>query len=195
MVFKKILTVSLSLTSLAFFQIHSMNLSKEETLQPDVVVAAIKCVLQQQASYPELTLNDYENVRTIVQNHLFGLQLLLRDIKNAYGCTTLHFAAALGYNDVIKIILLIDKTLIEATAKEGCTALHKAAWFEQVDTIKLLLNLIDKDKALNFLNKKNSLGKTACDIAEGPKSTAVQKLLTGIEQKLRASDNQAQPIF
>lgn len=193
--FKKILTVSLSLTSLAFFHIHSMNLSKEETLQPDVLVAAIKCVLKQQPSYPTLTLNDYENVRTMVQNHLFRLQLSLGNIKNAYGCTTLHFAAALGYTDVIKIILSLDKTLFEIAANEGSTALHKAAWFEQLDTIELLLNLIEKDKVLNFLIKKNNVGKSACDIAEGPKGTAVQKLLIGIEEKLRASDNQAQSTF
>ncbi|CAK9038315.1 unnamed protein product [Durusdinium trenchii] len=127
---------------------------------------------------------------------------------DAQGFTALHFAAANGMSDVVRILLEAGASCDRATSYEGITALHAAAANGKLDVVHLLLrarassNTADAERktALNVAaanghpevvhllldagassNTADAEGKTALDVAAANGRLEVVRLLLDAE--------------
>jgi ankyrin repeat protein len=96
----------------------------------------------------------------------------------------LHYAAANGNDDIVKLLLDHD-AYIDAGSPNGTTPLMMASRGGHVSTVKLLL-----DSGAD-LNVKNQLGLTALDFAKQYKEPDVVEGLTARLQQMQKQAPQA----
>jgi ankyrin repeat protein len=109
----------------------------------------------------------------------FVKQLIAKDAEvNKKGWAPLHYAAANGHDDIVK--LLLDKSAyVDAGSPNGTTPLMMAARGGHVSTVKLLL-----DNGAD-LTVKNQIGLTALDFAKTYKEPDVVEGLTARLQQMQ----------
>ncbi|MCC8391420.1 ankyrin repeat domain-containing protein [Paraburkholderia sp. MMS20-SJTR3] len=104
-------------------------------------------------------------------------QLLAKDAEvNKKGWAPLHYAAANGHDDIVKV-LLDHSAYVDAGSPNGTTPLMMAARGGHISTVKLLL-----DNGAD-LNVKNQIGMTALDFAKTYKEPDVVEGLTARMQQ------------
>jgi ankyrin repeat protein len=102
----------------------------------------------------------------------FVKQLIAKDAEvNKKGWAPLHYAAANGHDDIVKV-LLDHSAYVDAGSPNGTTPLMMAARGGHVSTVKLLL-----DNGAD-LTVKNQIGMTALDFAKTYKEPDVVEGLT-----------------
>lgn len=94
---------------------------------------------------------------------------------NRPGWTALHYAASIGNDDIVKV-LLDNSAYIDAESPNGTTPIMMAARSGHIYTVKLLLDE-GADATL-----KNSLGMTAIDMAE---KNEHKDIVEGLTHRLR----------
>ena len=94
------------------------------------------------------------------------------------GCTPLHWAAAGGYEECLRLLLSQNNVLINVQNKLGDTPLHQAAWKCKPESVSVLL---EADAKTDIRNKE---GKTPHDLSRDPQSGAMLR-------DLRRSSNAA----
>ncbi|WP_407671197.1 ankyrin repeat domain-containing protein [Paraburkholderia phymatum] len=105
--------------------------------------------------------------------------LIAKDAEvNKKGWAPLHYAAANGHDDIVKLLLDHD-AYIDTGSPNGTTPLMMAARGGHVSTVKLLL-----DSGAD-LNVKNQLGLTALDFAKQYKEPDVVEGLTARLQQMQ----------
>ncbi|RFU48217.1 ankyrin repeat domain-containing protein [Paraburkholderia sp. DHOC27] len=115
------------------------------------------------------------------------VQLLIsKDAEvNKKGWAPLHYAAANGHDDVVKL-LLDHSAYVDAGSPNGTTPLMMAARGNHVSTVKLLL-----DNGAD-LNVKNQIGLNALDFAKHYKAPDVVEGLTARMQQSQQQPQQSQ---
>jgi ankyrin repeat protein len=109
----------------------------------------------------------------------FVKQLIAKDAEvNKKGWAPLHYAAANGHDDVVKL-LLDHSAYVDAGSPNGTTPLMMAARGGHVSTVKLLL-----DNGAD-LTVKNQIGLTALDFAKTYKEPDVVEGLTARLQQMQ----------
>ncbi|CAH2906268.1 MAG: FOG: Ankyrin repeat [uncultured Paraburkholderia sp.] len=109
----------------------------------------------------------------------FVKQLIAKDAEvNKKGWAPLHYAAANGHDDVVKL-LLDHSAYVDAGSPNGTTPLMMAARGGHVSTVKLLL-----DNGAD-LTVKNQIGMTALDFAKAYKAPDVVEGLTARLQQMQ----------
>jgi len=109
----------------------------------------------------------------------FVKQLIAKDAEvNKKGWAPLHYAAANGHDDIVKL-LLDNSAYVDAGSPNGTTPLMMAARGGHVSTVKLLL-----DNGAD-LTVKNQLGLTALDFAKTYKEPDVVEGLTARLQQMQ----------
>ncbi|OLL31383.1 hypothetical protein BTH42_12220 [Burkholderia sp. SRS-W-2-2016] len=104
-------------------------------------------------------------------------QLIAKDAEvNKKGWAPLHYAAANGHDDIVKV-LLDHSAYVDAGSPNGTTPLMMAARGGHISTVKLLL-----DNGAD-LNVKNQIGMTALDFAKTYKEPDVVEGLTARMQQ------------
>ena len=87
----------------------------------------------------------------------------IKNEKNDYGNTALHYAVTLNDDsEVVEIVYILLNAGVNKNTRnaEGDTVLHNAAWHSTPEVVEILLNAgVNK-------NAKNQYGKTALDIAK-----------------------------
>jgi hypothetical protein len=105
--------------------------------------------------------------------------LLAKDAEvNKKGWAPLHYAAANGHDDIVKV-LLDHSAYVDAGSPNGTTPLMMAARGGHVSTVKLLL-----DNGAD-LTMKNQIGMTALDFAKTYKEPDVVKGLSARLQQMQ----------
>jgi ankyrin repeat protein len=109
----------------------------------------------------------------------FVKQLIAKDAEvNKKGWAPLHYAAANGHDDIVKL-LLDHSAYVDAGSPNGTTPLMMAARGGHVSTVKLLL-----DNGAD-LTVKNQIGLTALDFAKTYKEPDVVEGLTARLQQMQ----------
>ncbi|WP_156924614.1 ankyrin repeat domain-containing protein [Burkholderia sp. WSM2230] len=109
----------------------------------------------------------------------FVKQLIAKDAEvNKKGWAPLHYAAANGHDDIVKL-LLDNSAYVDAGSPNGTTPLMMAARGGHVSTVKLLL-----DNGAD-LTVKNQIGMTALDFAKTYKEPDVVEGLTARLQQMQ----------
>ena len=109
----------------------------------------------------------------------FVKQLIAKDAEvNKKGWAPLHYAAANGHDDIVKL-LLDHSAYVDAGSPNGTTPLVMAARGGHVSTVKLLL-----DNGAD-LTVKNQIGLTALDFAKTYKEPDVVEGLTARLQQMQ----------
>ncbi|CAH2790726.1 MAG: FOG: Ankyrin repeat [uncultured Paraburkholderia sp.] len=109
----------------------------------------------------------------------FVNQLIAKDAEvNKKGWAPLHYAAANGHDDIVKV-LLDHSAYVDAGSPNGTTPLMMAARGGHVSTVKLLL-----DNGAD-LTVKNQIGMTALDFAKTYKEPDVVEGLTARLQQMQ----------
>jgi uncharacterized protein len=109
----------------------------------------------------------------------FVNQLIAKDAEvNKKGWAPLHYAAANGHDDIVKV-LLDHSAYVDAGSPNGTTPLMMAARGGHVSTVKLLL-----DNGAD-LTVKNQIGLTALDFAKTYKEPDVVEGLTARLQQMQ----------
>ncbi|MFM0692658.1 hypothetical protein C8K18_105282 [Paraburkholderia sp. GV068] len=109
----------------------------------------------------------------------FVKQLIAKDAEvNKKGWAPLHYAAANGHDDIVKL-LLDHSAYVDAGSPNGTTPLMMAARGGHVSTVKLLL-----DNGAD-LTVKNQVGLTALDFAKTYKEPDVVEGLTARLQQMQ----------
>lgn len=110
----------------------------------------------------------------------FVNQLIAKDAEvNKKGWAPLHYAAANGHDDIVKV-LLDHSAYVDAGSPNGTTPLMMAARGGHVSTVKLLL-----DNGAD-LTVKNQIGMTALDFAKTYKEPDVVEGLTARLQQMQS---------
>lgn len=98
------------------------------------------------------------------------------------GCTPLHWAAAGGYDDCLKLLLSQPKILTDVQNKLGDTPLHQAAWKGQALCVEMLLEAGAK------VDLKNKDNLTPFKLAKDPQTQALLRDLSKVNSATNYSD-------
>lgn len=105
--------------------------------------------------------------------------LLAKEVQvNNQGWTALHYAAAIGSDDIVRM-LLEESAYIDAESPNGTTPLMMAAGSGRLTTVKLLLDE-GADPSI-----KNNIGMSALDFAQQASQTYVLDDITGLLNNAR----------
>lgn len=93
------------------------------------------------------------------------------------GCTPLHWAAAGGYLECVRVLLRQGNILLDVQNKMGDTPLHQAAWKSQAPAVQLLL---DAGSRTDITNNDN---KTPFNLARDSETKALLRDLKKLNTK------------